>query len=523
LAIKTQQIQNALSTGTDDPSSESKKAWPLVNPKRFSSLSQNVLLLYCLTAALSIAASQLLLLSLTAYWLVVSWKCPADRISANDRQVLLLSTPITLWFCANLLSALAGIDPLRSLSETIKTSVFLLLPFIVYSSFTIVPLSAREFLGRIESYVVALLLGQSLAAIHTVAEELLPGHLPPIIPGPLTESGQLVLVLPLVFATAFHAITAHGHRSDFSFRVLGLRLAPQFYASFLFMALLIVAWPGAILWEESSNFNTLIFRLCALLLVLGLAVPPLFRGTPALRENLVAFSRTFRVELLRLVWPASALLFAALLVNLKRGPWLGVFVELLVLGYLLSKRLLFWSVIISFVLLLSFSPARTRMANLNEHFSIEGGRKEMWELGEEIAQRFPLGLGTNNARYMRELDPNIPQTHRHMHNNFLNVLVETGWIGLLTYFWWMIATLRFGFSLWKKYSSSGDRVIAQLGALALCLSIALLGWQVSGMVEYNFGDGEIRLIALLYMGLLLSLDRFPATKAGTSGSVGATD
>lgn len=417
-----------------------------------------------------------------------------------------------LWFCANMFSGLAGIDPGRSVFEAVKTSIFLLLPFVIYSSFSLVPLASREFLGRIESYVAALILGQSIAAIHTVVEELAPGRFPSIIPGPVTESGQLVLVLPLVFAAAFHALAFHGHRPDFSFRVFRFQLTPQVYTSFLFMALLIVAWPGAILWEESSNLNTLFFRLGALAVVFVLAIPPLYRGTPAIRENLSTVSRTLRVELFRLIWPASALLFAALLINLKRGPWLGVFVELLVLGYLLSRRLLFWSVVISFALLLTISPARTRMANLNEHFSIEGGRKEMWELGSEITQRYPLGLGTNNARYMRTLDSNIPQTHRHMHNNFLNVLVETGWIGLFTYVWWMFAVLTYGFSLWKKHRESRDRVCEQLAALSLCISIALVGWQVSGFVEYNFGDGEIRLIAFFYMGLLLALGRFPANK-----------
>ena len=206
--------------------------------------------------------------------------------------------------------------------------------------------------------------------------------------------------------------------------------------------------------------------------------------------------------------PAAALLFAAFVINLKRGPWLGVFVELAVIGFLLSRRLLFWSVVLSFLVLLTLSPARTRVANMNEHFSISGGRKEMWELGIEIAQRYPLGLGADNARFMRELDPGIPETHRHMHNNLLNVLVERGWIGLSVYLWWMGSIIAYGLKLWRNAREAKDRVARQLGVFALCLTVALIGWQVSGLVEYNFGDGEIRLVAFLFMGLLLAIGNF---------------
>jgi hypothetical protein len=34
-----------------------------------------------------------------------------------------------------------------------------------------------------------------------------------------------------------------------------------------------------------------------------------------------------------------------------------------------------------------------------------------------------------------------------------------------------------------------------------------LGWQVAGLVEYNFGDGEVRFIAFLFIGFLLTLEK----------------
>ena len=51
-----------------------------------------------------------------------------------------------------------------------------------------------------------------------------------------------------------------------------------------------------------------------------------------------------------------------------------------------------------------------------------------------------------------------------------------------------------------------------LALLSFTLSAAILGWQCAGVVEYNFGDAEIRLIAFFYMGVLLAIGNRPAEK-----------
>ncbi|MFN8390555.1 MAG: O-antigen ligase family protein [Bdellovibrionota bacterium] len=507
---------NGASAGLGDSSGDLLGA-AAADPTRGSLLSSDcyaryghrILLAYCLTAALSIAAAQSLLLALIAYWLLVSARGSfRDLSSASDRRATrVLSAPMAAWFVIQIITAICGIDPARSLTEAVKSSVFLLLPFAVAASFASPTLPRKERISRLETYIAAFLLGQSVAALHTILSELTSYELPSIVPGAVTESGQLVLIIPLVLGSAFYALTADSLKDNLRISIFGYHVSPQLYVGTLFTALLVVAWPGAILLDDSAA-GTVVFRLIALVAILALALPPLRRGAPGMKEKLRSTARTFHLELIQLVWPAAALLFAALLINLKRGPWFGVFAELAVLGYLLSKRFLFWSVALSFIVILSVSPARTRVENLDEHFAISGGRKEMWNLGLEIVQRHPLGVGMHNARYMRELDPAIPSTHRHMHNNLLNVTVETGWLGLSVYLWWMWSVFCLGFGMWRRNSGAKDRLSRQLGMIALCFSVALLGWQFAGTVEYNFGDGEIRLIALVYMGLLLTLRRF---------------
>lgn len=132
----------------------------------------------------------------------------------------------------------------------------------------------------------------------------------------------------------------------------------------------------------------------------------------------------------------------------------------------------------------------------------------MWELGVELSQRFPLGLGPHNAKFMQHLDPTLPELHRHMHNNLLNVAVETGWIGLGIFVWWMFMAVRLGFSLWRDFDNSSCPLVRRAAHIGLLASLALLGWQVAGIVEYNYGDSEVRMLALTTMGILVSTSTF---------------
>jgi hypothetical protein len=50
----------------------------------------------------------------------------------------------------------------------------------------------------------------------------------------------------------------------------------------------------------------------------------------------------------------------------------------------------------------------------------------------------------------------------------------------------------------------------------------LLAWQIAGTVEYNFGDSEIRLIAFVFIGLLITISSaLAANKSNQSKSIKA--
>ncbi len=189
------------------------------------------------------------------------------------------------------------------------------------------------------------------------------------------------------------------------------------------------------------------------------------------------------------------LLFAALIINLKRGPWMGLLVGGVVVLFCFEKRLVVPLIVAAILTVFCIQPVRTRLAQSYEDFFIAGGRSAIWQVGSELSIQYPLGIGLKNSPFLRNFSLEIPPELTHFHSNVLNILVEGGWITLAIYLWWIWSIL---FAALKRDGSSPfiDPVLMGIGC-------SLLAWQVAGLVEYNFGDAEVVLIAFLMMGTLL--------------------
>ena len=192
---------------------------------------------------------------------------------------------------------------------------------------------------------------------------------------------------------------------------------------------------------------------------------------------------------------ALPLLSAALLLNLKRGPWVGTLAALFLLLCIRKPKLLIPIIPLSAVVLFGFEPIRERAFSSLEHFFTVGGRGEIWTLGGELLIRYPLGIGLENAGIIKDFSHNIPANLNHFHSNVINVAVELGWLGLVAYLWWIGAIVRKGTYLQEKTSAEGITTI--------CLTCGVVAWQVAGLFEYNFGDSEVFLLALMVIGLVV--------------------
>lgn len=210
-------------------------------------------------------------------------------------------------------------------------------------------------------------------------------------------------------------------------------------------------------------------------------------------RNKIDFNPRFNKKILLII---SFILLSALLFNLKRGPWMGVFFSLLILFGCHARKFIFPFILVSVLSVLSFSEIYYRLADSLQHFFIHGGRNEIWQIGLDFITRYPLGIGYGNSPILRNFSDSIPPELRHFHSNILNILVETGWIGCSAYIWWLYEI----FSTMFRFSEKTPDII-----LIRSLVLALLSCQIAGIVEYNIGDSEVMLVNYLICGILSAL------------------
>lgn len=217
-----------------------------------------------------------------------------------------------------------------------------------------------------------------------------------------------------------------------------------------------------------------------LLFAVGLALPLLLR-------------RVFPIRPLRF---ALALYVVALVLNLKRGVWLGAVAAVVMVGLLASRRLVLVAGLVIALAVATVPPVRARVANSARDLFLPGNRYDIWVAAIDIVKRFPMGVGRKNGEILRDY-PNIPQHHKHAHNNLLQITLEGGYLGLCMFLWWMAT---FGFLAWRAYCRvpAEDRA---LEALAVGILASFVGFHVAGLVEYNFGDSEVLEIFFMVMGL----------------------
>lgn len=459
-----------------------------------------MLLIYCIWFSISIAASQLFLLLFLA---LVFLGLYLDKVKTRkdvSSSIFSLSSikkiisdgstlsfdfygPLIIWVCVSFGACLLGFEPWRSITQLLKLSIYFLVPIGV-----VVLVSGRERDGatrvsQIEKYFIMLFFGQSLAAIHTVISVYSGYEIRPKIPGPVTESGQIVLLFPLLIGMLHFRLRGHG-----------FFLKKKLLLSFLLVFIPLVLFS----WHRRFDLISSDVAVLLVLIAAAYAVYTAYRLFRNYRSGLFA-------NMGGIVSVLAMVIFAAFVLNLKRGPWLAVVVEVVLFGLLFSRFTMITFLVVVFLCSL-LPPVSERIFTFAEHFFIGGGRFDMWKLGFQLIERFPMGIGYANSNLMREFDPTLPVLHRHMHNNVLNIALETGILGALTFVWWFVHFILSGFRSYARrckqyFLKAHDQPHIIYVILVL---ISIIGWQTAGLVEYNFGDGEIRLLALVLIGLLLS-------------------
>ncbi|MBP7828415.1 MAG: CPBP family intramembrane metalloprotease [Kiritimatiellae bacterium] len=200
-------------------------------------------------------------------------------------------------------------------------------------------------------------------------------------------------------------------------------------------------------------------------------------------------------------WALAAAQAAGLILNFKRGSWITA--VLLGAGSLVARRRWLWLLgLLALVgAALCAHPVRGRVEQLQgEWDSHGGGRLTMWtRIAPALVEQYPLGVGYRSVTpaLLRRIEPNVERRRNHLHSNPVQVLVETGWIGLLVYLAWMGLAAAEAARRLRAAPESGEA-----RAQAVAFTWMLAGLLLNGLVEYNFGDTELMIVLAVVLGAL---------------------
>lgn len=375
--------------------------------------------------------------------------------------------------------SLFGFNPLYSVWKTLGAALF------VCTVFAIRDIADRRVRWKL---LIAICLGQSIAALHTVLQSGFPDLIPPMFVGRVTESGQLALTVIVTLGMILAASIGERKLNETTSSVQLI----QTWISGLFLTVLSITIAfGSFDQPSHSPYQTIILVGFSLFLALGAY------SVIKLLKSFSSGDLQFKPALLALVGLIMPLLLAALCINLKRGPWLGVLIGAAVLLATYRPKLVLILLLLALSVGLGVEPVRERLAESSAHFFIYGGRSEMWDIGLDLMERYPFGVGAENSPILQKFSPEIPSQLRHFHSNLINVGAEVGILGLSVFAWAIIVCIRYGFRVPRN-----DLKSSLNWPIAYGISCAILAWQVAGLVEYNFGDSEVKLLAFMLLGIV---------------------
>lgn len=199
-------------------------------------------------------------------------------------------------------------------------------------------------------------------------------------------------------------------------------------------------------------------------------------------------------------WAALVLNGCAFVLQFKRGAWLAFLISVGVMASASRRRRVLVALLLVVAGVLAVPQVRDRLAHLKDEMRVRtGGRYSLWtRTAVPMMRDYPWGMGWKAPRNedFKKYERNIQPKLNHLHNNAMQVRLETGWIGLAFWLAWMLAAFT---TLWRLYRFALARALPWTGVAfgALCGFLAL---QLNGLVEYNFGDAEIFMLMILLMG-----------------------
>ncbi len=221
----------------------------------------------------------------------------------------------------------------------------------------------------------------------------------------------------------------------------------------------------------------------------------------------------FQKPMQRWVWASIGIITLALLLTLTRQAWFGFLIGSVFLVFIWRKKmLLLLPIMLLVVYTISPLPAQQRIKDLfsGKDRTFET-RTNLWQVGWEVFKDYPLtGCGFRcvdlvNNQYP---DPLYEKTHdlhravkylRGMHNNFMQLAVDTGILGLTAWLGIWVCFFRLLYHRAKAIKRDPQERWAIYGSAA-----AVLAFLAGGFFESNLYDSEVAMVLYFIMALPFS-------------------
>jgi O-antigen ligase len=204
-------------------------------------------------------------------------------------------------------------------------------------------------------------------------------------------------------------------------------------------------------------------------------------------------------------WTANLILSVGILFTFDRMHWVSMIISIVIAGIVKERRFLLVSIALIGIFLL-FNPSlyeRLLMTITDYHTS---ERDVIWKGAYLLIDKHPV-FGFGPATF-KEIFPLFDELRDkgvgNWHNDFIQVYIESGLVGVLSFVCFLISLTIYGFRALKKFSqpsplppSNGESRNAFLAELTQALLLSLLAFVVAGFLA--------DVIALLLFLLLMSV------------------
>jgi O-antigen ligase len=195
----------------------------------------------------------------------------------------------------------------------------------------------------------------------------------------------------------------------------------------------------------------------------------------------------------------------SLLLTLTRQTWLGFIIALIFLLFFWRKKiLLLVPIMLLVVYIISPIPAQQRVKSMltGEDVTFQM-RTELWKSGWEIFKDYPLtGCGFRCVDLVNSQYPDPTgyiERYRGMHNNLIQVAVDTGVLGVTAWLGIWFCFLRCLYHKAITLEKNADEGWVIFGSAA-----AVLAFLAGGFFETNFYDSEVAMLLYFIMALPFS-------------------